>query len=64
MGFQLRPAFSVFQTPPEPTATYHVLRFRGWITMSLIRPDISPGPKLRNSSPARISDDSGPDFAG
>jgi len=29
IGVQVVPAFSVFHTPPEPTATYHVCRFWG-----------------------------------
>ena len=29
-GFQVVPALTVFQTPPEPTATYQVLGSPGW----------------------------------
>ena len=42
------PAFSVFQTPPEPTATYQTLSLSGWVTISAIRPDKKAGPTLRN----------------
>jgi hypothetical protein len=55
MGVQVVPAFSVFQTPPDPTAAYQMLRFLGWMAISLIRPDIRAGPIFRNSSPDRTS---------
>ena len=54
-GVQVVPAFSVFHTPPEPTATYQVCRLRGWMAMSLMRPDMMAGPMLRKASPARSS---------
>lgn len=41
------PLFSVFQTPPDPTPTYQVLRSDGWIAMSAMRPPMSAGPMLR-----------------
>ncbi len=52
---QVVPRFSVFQTPPLPTATYQILWFSGWITMSEMRPDMNAGPMLRNSSPANVA---------
>ncbi len=55
MGVQVVPAFSVFQTPPEPAATYQVWRFKGWMTISLIRPDMRAGPMLRKARPERSS---------
>ena len=51
IGVHVVPAFSVFQTPPDPTATYHVARRFGCMTMSLMRPDMRAGPMLRNSRP-------------
>src|SRR5512143_768840 len=50
---QVVPALSVFHTPPEPTATYHVCRLSGWMTMSLMRPAMMAGPMLRKARPAR-----------
>ncbi len=41
------PAFTVFQTPEEPVATYHTLSFSGWVLMSAILPDKKAGPTLR-----------------
>ena len=41
------PAFSVFQTPPEPTATYQTLSLSGCTATSAIRPDKNAGPTLR-----------------
>jgi hypothetical protein len=55
MGVQVVPAFSVFQTPPDPAATYQTALRVGWITMSLIRPDMMAGPMLRNASPDKTS---------
>jgi hypothetical protein len=55
MGVQTMPAFSVFQTPPEPAQTYQTLRFLGWMAISLIRPDMRDGPMFRKASPARTS---------
>ena len=46
------PAFTVFQTPPEPTATYQVLGSVGSIAMSAIRPDMSAGPMARSFRPS------------
>ena len=48
MGDQVVPAFSVFQTPPEPTATYQILSLSGWVTISAIRPDKKAGPTFLN----------------
>ncbi len=45
----------VFQTPPEPTATYQLLWSLGWIAMSAILPDIRAGPIARSSRPASVS---------
>ena len=54
IGVQVVPALVVFHTPPEPTATYQVARFSGWMAMSATRPDISAGPIPRSSSPANV----------
>src|SRR5438128_1457097 len=51
-GVQVVPAFTVFQTPAEWTATYQVLLSRGWIATSPIRPDGAAGPRFRSRSPA------------
>ena len=48
------PAFTVFQTPPEPTATYHVLGSVGSIAMSAMRPDMSAGPMARSFRPSNV----------
>src|SRR5512139_2017894 len=53
-GFHVVPAFCVFQTPPEPTATYQVLALRGSTAMSAMRPDISAGPMLRSFRPSSV----------
>jgi hypothetical protein len=45
------PAFTVFHTPPEPTATYHVLGRAGSIAMSAMRPDMKAGPIARSFEP-------------
>src|ERR1041385_307066 len=52
-GVQVVPAFTVFQTPPEWTATYQVLFSSGWIATSPIRPDGAAGPRFRSRSPAK-----------
>ena len=49
------PLSVVFQTPPEPTATYQVARSVGSIAMSAIRPEASDGPMLRSVRPAKVS---------
>src|SRR5215203_603084 len=61
MGIQVVPALVVFQTPPEPAATYQMPGAVGWTAMSAIRPLISPGPMLRkgNAAAALASGDSG-----
>ena len=48
MGDQVVPEFSVFQTPPDPTATYHTLSLSGWTAISAIRPDKNAGPIFLN----------------
>ncbi len=53
-GVQVVPAFTVFHTPPEPTATYQVLGFVGSIAMSAMRPDMSAGPMARSFSPSKL----------
>ena len=42
------PAFSVFQTPPEPAAIYQTDGFLESTSISAIRPDIYAGPILRS----------------
>ena len=51
MGFHVVPALSVLKTPPEATATYHVLRLTGSTATSVMRPDINAGPILRSFKP-------------
>ena len=41
----------VFQTPPDPTATYHSFSFSGFIAISAILPDIKAGPTDLNFKP-------------
>ena len=50
MGVQVVPLLVVFQTLPEETATYQVLRSVGSMAMSAIRPDATAGPMLRQRS--------------
>ena len=52
-GVQVVPEFAVFQTPPEPTATYQVLGSRGSIAMSAMRPDMKAGPMPRSFRPSK-----------
>src|SRR5829696_3040989 len=61
MGVQVVPALVVFQTPPEPAATYQIPGTVGWTAMSAMRPLIRPGPMLRkgNAAAALASGDSG-----
>ena len=47
-GVHVVPEFSVFQTPPDPTATYHTFSFFGSMAISAILPDINAGPMLLN----------------
>ena len=47
MGVQVVALSVVFQTPPEPTATYQVARSAGSIAMSAMRPDARDGPMFR-----------------
>ena len=51
IGVQVVPAFVVFHTPPDATATYHVRLSRGWIAMSDTRPDVTAGPMDRKRNP-------------
>src|SRR5688572_10140463 len=51
-ALQVVPAFVVFQTPPEPAATYQVLRSRGCTAISAIRPLMMAGPMLLSLSAA------------
>src|SRR6185503_12410638 len=39
-GVQVVPAFVVFHTPPDATATYQMRLSRGWTAMSEMRPDV------------------------
>jgi hypothetical protein len=41
MGVHVVPAFVVFHTPPDATATYHVRLSRGWTAISEMRPDVT-----------------------
>src|SRR5262245_15548104 len=52
MGVQVVPALVVFQTPPEPAATYQVLGAAGSTAMSARRPLIRYGPTPRKGSAA------------
>src|SRR6056297_90962 len=54
IGFQVVPELTVFQTPPEPTATYQTLGLSGCNAMSAMRPDMNAGPMVRSSSPANV----------
>jgi hypothetical protein len=53
MGDHDTPAFLVFQTPPEPTATYQTLESSGSQSISEILPDIKAGPMLRHFRPLK-----------
>ena len=55
-GVHVVPALVVFQTPPEPTATYQVFSLVGSIAMSAILPDIKAGPTLLNLKPERADE--------
>ncbi|HEX7581390.1 MAG TPA: hypothetical protein VF580_15445 [Thermoanaerobaculia bacterium] len=50
---------TVFQTPPEATATYQVLVREGTTAMSAIRPDVRAGPSDRSLSPEKVSAEKG-----
>src|ERR1041384_5886708 len=50
-GEKLRPAFTLFQTPPAAVATYQIRLSVGWTAMSATRPEVSAGPIERNSRP-------------
>ena len=54
-GIHVMPALVVFQTPPEPTATYQVVASSGWTAMSAMRPPISAGPMPRSARPCAAS---------
>ena len=47
-GVQVMPAFVVFHNPPDPAATYQVLRLVGCTAMSAMRPPMTAGPMLRS----------------
>src|SRR6266496_956800 len=51
-GVHVVPAFTVFHTPPECTATYQVLFSESGTVTSPIRPDGAAGPMFRSRSPA------------
>ena len=55
------PALVVFQTPPEPVATYQTPEAVGWTATSAMRLLIRPGPMLRkgNAAATLASRDSG-----
>ena len=51
------PALSVFQTPPDPTATNQRFSLLGSMAISAIRPDKNAGPIFLNSKASRkVSD--------
>ena len=52
VGVHVIPAFDVFQTPPDPTATYQVAGSSGWTAMSAMRPPMSAGPIPRSARPS------------
>ena len=49
IGSKVVPSFVIFQTLPDPTATYQMLSSSGWNSMSAIRPPLMAGPMLRSS---------------
>ncbi|MHC4086746.1 MAG: hypothetical protein ACYSU5_16305 [Planctomycetota bacterium] len=55
IGVQVVPLLTVFQTLPDATATYQMLDFLGFLTMSLIRPERWAGPMFLNFSPEKVS---------
>src|SRR4030095_2309583 len=55
MGLQVVPALMVFQTPPEATATYQVLRSVGCTARSPILPEATAGPLPLNEIPVQVS---------
>src|SRR5436190_345548 len=62
-GEKLVPAFSVFQTPPEPTATNQRCAFVGSTAMSTIRPEVRAGPRDLMARPVQVSVDQPPFFS-
>ena len=54
-GVKVLPAFTVFHTPPEATATYQVAGWAGWTARSMTRPEFTAGPISRSSSPVKVS---------
>ena len=56
IGLHVVPELTVFQTPPDPTATYHSFSFSGLIAISAIRPDIKAGPTDLNLRPDKSED--------
>ena len=55
IGSHVVPAFTVFQTPPEPTVAYMTLSSCGWIAISAIRPLFSAGPMARSERPDKLA---------
>src|SRR5712691_5480068 len=62
-GVQVVPAFSVFQTPPEATATNQRCGFVGSTAMSTMRPEVRAGPIDRKARPDQVSADQPPFFS-
>src|SRR5678815_2261269 len=58
-GGDVVPAFVVFHTPPDATATYQMRLSRGWTAMSAMRPDVSAAPIDRSFRP--LYGDGGPE---
>jgi hypothetical protein len=57
-GVQVVPAFSVFHTPPEATATKKRCRLPGVTANSTTRPELMAGPMLRNFRADSVDADS------
>src|ERR1044071_6215448 len=55
-GVHVVPALTVFQTPPEWTATYQVLLLESGTATSPILPEGAAGPMLRSRSPANTEE--------
>ena len=52
-GVQVVPEFVVFQSPPDPTATYHTFSLLWSMAISAILPDMNAGPILLNLKPSK-----------
>jgi hypothetical protein len=48
------PSFTVFHTPPDAEATYHVAGSVGSTAKSAMRPDVTAGPISRRASPRKV----------